>query len=223
MPVLSTSDLTRFFNEGENLFAQERPFLVDRYSPPLVAGTSVYTLPDYVISIRRITYLGKKLDPLPQRNYREVFQSVAQEGWPFWYIFNNIGANKVQLFPTPQVTIPAGTNLWGSDIPTSCIVEFNRATDNSTFVLPSWIRRQMLKQFVMKRKFELDGPGVNNKLAKYYDGKWQMSKGEFSELLDQLYYLSRKYMISEVVSSNYFPGQPVLPIDQFGSSVDEGE
>jgi hypothetical protein len=192
----------------------------------LVGGTSTYTLPDYVISIRRITYLGKKLDPLPQRNYREVFQSVAQEGWPFWYIFNNIGVNKIQLFPTPESSISSGTHLWSTDIPTSCIVEFNRATDNqgaSLFTLPIWIRRQMLKQFVMKRKFELDGPGVNTKLAKYFDEKWQMSKGEFAELLDQLYYLSRKYMISEVVSSNYFPGQPVLPINQFGSSVDEGE
>jgi hypothetical protein len=63
---------------------------------------------------------------------------------------------------------------------------------------------------------------MNLKLVKYYTDKWNQKKVEFSDYLDELYSLPRKILVDEIVSSNYFPGEPVLPINQFGISVDEG-
>lgn len=222
MPLFSSSDLTRFWNQGESDVSSDKPFLVDRYSPTIVSGTASYTLSDYVISIRRITWLGWKLDPLPQRNFREVFQSAPQSSRPFWYIYNNVGSNKIQLFPTPNVNLAAGTNLWDTDIPNCVVVEYYRISDNSSFVLPSFTKRQLLKAYVATRSYSIDGPGSNQKLATYYYKKWGQLKFEFSELLDDLAGRPRKLVINEIVSSNYFPGEPVLPIQQFGISVDEG-
>lgn len=222
MPLFNSSDLQRFFNQGENEISTDNPFLVDRLSIATTEGISTYQLPDYVGSIRRVTYLGQKCDPLNQRNLREVFQSATQQGRPFWYIFNNIGAVKIKLFPAPGDTIAQGTNLWSTDIPKSVIVEFYRATDNVTFVLPDWIRRQILKYYVAFRSYSIDGPGCNLKMAAYNMGRWVQGKQYFADVLHFLFTNPRKFCISDIVSSNYYPGEPVLPIDQFGTSVDEG-
>src|SRR4051812_33857872 len=99
---LFTSTLvSRLSNEGENDFAVTSPCIVKRISLTITAGTSTYTLPDDVKSIRRITWKGIKLDPLTQRNFRELFQSATQTGKPFWYVFNNVGLNQIQFFPNP--------------------------------------------------------------------------------------------------------------------------
>lgn len=222
MPIFTSTDLERFANQGENDFSVDRPFLMDRYSLTIVGGIANYVLPDYVNSIRRVSFLGQKLDPMTQRNQREVFQAANQTGTPFWYVFNNIAANTIRLFPTPEQSIAPGTLLWSSDIPTCCVVEFFRSSDNSTFVLPPWKKRQMLKSYIKYRSYGIDGPGYNVALRKYYKQRWEFSETQFSELLDYLYNAPRKLVISEIVSSNYFPGEPVLPIDQFGISVDEG-
>ena len=223
MPTFNSSDLNRFFNQGENEISGEKPFLFDRLEIATQSGTSTYTLPDYVTSIRRVTFLGWKLDPLPERNFREVFQSNPSFGQPFWYIYNNIGANKIQLFPTPNQTLVPGVDPWATDIPTQCIVEFARATDNNNFIIPLPLRRQLLKNYVAYRCYQVDGAGRNNKLTKYYKEKWAFWKQQFVELLDDLYNSPRKYIVSEIVSNNTFPGEPVLPIGQFGISVDEGD
>ena len=225
MPLFQSSDLQRFYFQGENEVSSEKPFLVDRVSLATVAGTipAIFTLPDYCVSIRRVTYQAQMLDPLPQRNLREVFQSATQTGKPFWYIYNNVGQNQIQLFPAPGDNLSVLANVWGSDIPNALIVEFYRATDNQTFTIPTYLRRQLLKQYVAMRANQIDGPGYNAKLAKYFGQKWQMKKGEFAEWLDYLYNAPRKLGVNEVIGSNYFPGEPVLPIAQFGISVDEGE
>jgi hypothetical protein len=223
MPVFTNETLTRFFNQGEDHISHERPFLVGRLSLDIVANTAVYTLPDYVISIKRITYKGMKLDPLPQRNFREVFQSATQKGRPFWYVYNNVGINKIQLFPCPNESVAdATTNLWDTSIDTSVIMEYYRVTENSTFILPAWIRRQLLKLYVAKQCFSIEGAGQNIKMARYFDARWENKKEEFFSLLRELYEKPRKLMTNEVVSSNYFPAGPVLPIASFGIGVDDG-
>lgn len=222
MPNLTNADIERFIDDGENDFSTEKHFLVSRYSPAIVVGTANYVIPDYFLSIRRVTYLGQKLDPLTRRNQNEVFQAATQVGKPFWYVFNNIGALTVKLFPTPESNLASGTNLWSTDIPTCCIFEGYRASDASTFVIPAWKRRQLLKPYVNKRVAQVDGPTMDLKAVKYFEQRWMQAKGQFSQSLDTLYGGARKLVISEIVSSNYFPGEPVLPIDQFGTSVDEG-
>jgi hypothetical protein len=223
MPLTTTPDLQRFYYQGENEFCADKQFLVDRLSVATVRGQSNYSLPDFVLSIRRITWLGQKLDPLTKRNEREVFQSATQQGTPFWYVFNNIGANLISFFPQPLLNLNAAPNCWTSDnIANYVIVEFYRSTDNVSFVIPSWKRRQLLKNYVAYRQAIQDGGSYSRTVANYYKSKWDTAKAFFVDTLDDLYGSARKLMVDEIVSSNYFPGEPVLPINQFGVSVDEG-
>jgi hypothetical protein len=108
------------------------------------------------------------------------------------------------------------------DIPTACIVEYYRASDNNTFVLPSYAKRQLLKQYAAMQLYKMEGSGQNKKLSQYFTSKYQMFKQGFIDHLDYLHNRPRKFVVNEIVSSNYFPAQPILPIDMFGTGVDEG-
>ena len=224
MPLISTTDLQRFYDQGENDFCSEKQFLVDRLSINTQSGVSDYQLPDYVLSIRRISWLGQKLDPLTKRNQREVFQSATQQGTPFWYVFNNITTPcYISFFPKPQAILPTSSNPWiSTEIAKCCIVEFYRATDNTNFVIPAWKKNQLLKNYVCLRAAMIDGGSYSKNSINYYKQKLNLYKQIFVEILDELYNAPRKLMVDEIVSSNYFPGEPVLPINQFGVSVDEG-
>jgi hypothetical protein len=41
-------------------------------------------------------------------------------------------------------------------------------------------------------------------------------------LIDELHAAPRKLFVSDVVSGNWFPGSPMLPIDKFGIGVETG-
>lgn len=224
MPAISDAILERIFNQGEVECSVERPFLVKRISPTASIGVADYVLPDECINIRKMMWLGWKMDPLPQRNWREVFQGQNyQVGRPFWYVYNNIGLQTVKLFPAPDQITAAAMNPWKpNDIENSFIVEYYTASDNVNFVLPDWIKRQLLKLYVSKYVYTIEGPNQSLKLAKYFADKWNLKKQEFYLLLDALYGSPRKLVTSQIISNNYFPGSPVLPITKFGISVEPG-
>jgi hypothetical protein len=131
-PTFSAALITRFQNEAEEIFAREFPCLIDRISLDIVSGTSIYTLPSYIIDIRKITWKGKRLAPLSHRRYRENF-SPSSSGTPEYYIHNNIGQSQIKFLPSPNETIVSSTsNLWGSNISSKVIVEYYRAPSFSS-------------------------------------------------------------------------------------------
>ena len=251
--VNSTSNtVSRLSGEAENNFAVEFPCILKRISLTVSIGESLVTLPDDVVSIRRVSWKGYKLDPLPQRNFREVFQNATQVGRPFWYVFNNVGQNLIQLFPAANEALPVGaganlfdsntglfdsagglfdtftganvgTNLYSSNIPNCCIVEYFQAPDFVSAVIPSYIRKRLLKSFVLRGCFNIEGQGQNRKASAYFKDRWRMLKEMYGGLLDELHNKPRKLIVNGITSSYFFPGNPILPIDKFGTSVDAGE
>lgn len=225
MPIFDSATVNRMVQQGEQNISVDKPFLTDRYSPPVVAGTGTYVLPNYVLSIRRVTYKGMKLDPLPQRNQREIFQGADQQSKPFWYIFNNLGQNTIKIFPTPSENLSAGSGatLYTTDIPNCLIIEFWRVADSSTFKVPAYLRRQLLKQYAAKQLLMLEGSGQNKKLSKFFEEKWKTVKQSFIDHIDYMATTPRKMIVGEISGQNYFPASPILPISNFGIGVDEGE
>lgn len=222
--LFQTTTVDRFAAEGEQDFADDARCILARTALSIVANTHTYAVSDRTLSIRRITWKGKKLDPLPQRNFREVFQSATQVGTPFWYVYNNIGLGQIRFFPTPPETIAAVTNdLYGSEIANRVIVDYFRTSNGTTFQIPLYIRRRLLKAYVLQGCFNLQGPGQNLKAAKYYSEKYKTLKDAYIQLLQELHSKPRKLVVNGFTASNFFPAQPILPVSRYGQSVDIGD
>ena len=223
MSLWSDQTITRFSQEGENDFAEDFPCILTRMSLPVVANQARYTLPDNVRSIRRVTWQGWKLDPLGQRNMREVFQYATQVGKPYWYVFNNIGANIVQFFPIPNVTInPSGLNLYSDAITTDVIIEYFILPDFVTYTIPNYIRRRMLKTYVLWKCFGVEGAGQNIKNREYFNKRFAQLKEKYGEFLNEIHNKSRKLCLNGITSYQFFPGSPILPVTRFGVGIDDG-
>jgi hypothetical protein len=223
MSLWPSETIIRFSQEGENDFVGDYPCILTRMSLPVVKNQSTYTLPDSIKSIRRITWKSWKLDPLGQRNMREVFSYATQVGKPYWYIFNNIGANNVQFFPIPDETInPSNKDLWGDAITTDVIIEFFILPDYANYIIPRYFRRRLLKTFVLNRCFAIEGQGQNLKSRDYFNNRWNALKGKYGQFLDEIHNKSRKLCLNGITSSQFFPATPVLPVSRFGVGVDDG-
>src|SRR5438046_3542154 len=105
MSLFDTATRTRFAQQGEVAFATSYPCILKRTSLAIVQGTHTYQIPNDVLNIKRLTWKGAKLDPLPSRDSRAAFGNLTSTGKPFWYIFNNIGQNLLRLFPVPNESI----------------------------------------------------------------------------------------------------------------------
>lgn len=223
MPLWNSNQIIRFSQEGENDFTDEFPCILTRMSLPIVKNQAIYTLPDSIRSIRRITWKGFKLDPLGQRNMREVFSYATQVGKPYWYIFNNVGANNIQLFPIPDQTVnPSGLDLWSDAIVSDVIIEYFILPDFATYVIPQYFRRRLLKTYVLKNCFSIEGQGQNLKNRDYFTGRWQQLKQAYGMFLDEIHNKSRKLCLNGITSSQFFPSSPVLPVSRFGIGIDDG-
>jgi len=225
MSLWTSESIIRYSQEGENDFSEEYPCLLTRISLTITKNVSTYTLADDVKSIRRISWQGFKLDPLSQRNMREVFSYATQVGKPYWYVFNNVGANNVRFFPIPDSNIsPAsgGANLYGSDIKSDVIIEYYRVPDYANYVIPEYFRRRLLKSYVMNMCFAKEGQGQNVKNRDYFRQRWQYLKAKYGIFLDEVHNKPRKLCLNGITSSQFFPAAPVLPVSRFGIGIDDG-
>lgn len=197
MPNLwSAATITRFSQQAENIFAREVPCIIDRKSIAIVSGTHTYTLDSSVIDIRKVTWKGTKLDPAHFRDFVDSNLSITRTGTPTDYIFNNIGQNQIRFFPIPNVSISStSSNLFGSAIPDRVIYEFYRMPDYSTYIIPDFFRRRLIKAYVLSQCYAIEGKGQDLKAAKYWENKWNYLKEVYSSLLDELINSPRRIIV----------------------------
>lgn len=227
MPVFTTEQLNRYTLAAEQEFSIDFKCIIDRVALPIVSGTSLYTLDDNVIDIRRITYRGIKIDPASHRTLRESFGGFnsTASGTPTDYIYNNLGQMTIKLFPTPAETLPSSQlNLFTpSVILAQCIVEFYTVADGIDYRIPEYIRRRLLKAYVLKQAFLAEGKGQNIKMSKYWDKKWQYLKELYgNQIYDQLN-TPRRLMLGGSSLKNQYLARPQLPVSMQGYGVDPGE
>src|SRR5215510_1780482 len=221
MPVVfDDATIQRFSEQGENKFVTDTRCIIDRTSLAIVNGTNQYTLPDYVLDIRRVTWRGKWIEPIPHRQFREGYFPFSSQSEPTQYIYNNIGAQKIQFFPTPAETIAAATtDLYGASISTSVIIEFTRTPDFVNFTIPPWFRRYLLKNYVLKMCFAIESKGQNIKASKYFDAKYKNLYETYQLLLEDFINKPRSLMASVYPILRQRPPAPVLPAS-FGTYVE---
>ncbi len=221
MAIFSSADVERIILRGEEDISVEVPFLVDRFSPAIVAGTQAYAMPSDMHSIRRVTWLGEKLFPQDHRNFRS-YVNTGQAGKPYTYIFNNIGQLEIVFYYVPNMNIAAGSvDLWLDDIPTAVIIEYYRVANGTTFILPDYWRRRLLKIYLKRQTYKMEGPGQKKSFAVYYEKRWTVAVAEFNSHVNDMINKSRKLTIQ----GSIFLGQQVygtlrLP-SNFGIGVDD--
>jgi len=220
-PVWDAETILRFANRGEDIFAVENNVIIERIALDIVSGTSQYTLPDYVYNVRKVLWKGYRLDPISHRDYRDGFIIPPILGLPREYIYNNIGKQIIQLVPTPNETVTSVlTGLYGTEIPARVIVEYYRLPDHVDVMIPTYIRRRLLKCYVAKMCFAIEGRGQNLKASKYFDEKWKFLQGFYAEILEDLVTKPRRLVSDYEYDPNYVTPFAHLNPNQFGIGVD---
>lgn len=227
MPIFSTEQLNRYTLAAEQEFANEFKCIIDRVALPIVSGTFLYELDDNIIDIRRITYRGIKIDPASHRNLRESFGgfSSSASGTPTDYIYNNVGQMTIKLFPTPAETLSSSQeNLFTPDvIREQCIVEFYTTADGIDYRIPEYVRRRLLKAYVLRQAFLAEGKGQNIKTSKYWNAKWEYLKELYGNQIQDQLNTPRRLMMGGSSGMRHYLARPQLPINMQGYGVDPGE
>ena len=217
------------------------PCIVDRIALEVYAQIALYTLPSYVQGIRRITWLGKKLDPLPAQIYRMQRTSTpagisgtfnpnafysgtffsgtiagTPHGTPTHYVYQDYGLKTIRLFPAPNISVASiATNLWGSEIGNRVIVEFFRYPDGS-HTLPEPFKRSLSKYWVLSKAFLREGAGQDLKAAEYYNVLYMRGLKIFDKINKQCFVA--KHNVGEY-RTRTIP-RPTLPVDKIGIPVE---
>lgn len=224
MAIFTSDQLNNYTLQAEQDFCDEYRCIIDRLALDIVIGTDLYVLPDNVIDIRRITYRGDKVYPISHRDMREYFQGNSPQSRPLNYIYNNVGQLTIKLFPAPAETIIAANEdlLLPTVIANQCIVEFYTAPNGIGYRLPEYLRRRLLKTYVLKQAFLSEGKGQNLKASVYWEKKWNMLKKMYGEQLNDQLNTPRR-----LISGGYHERQvllpPILPYSKRGIGVDPGE
>ena len=222
MAVWSDATIERYKERGEKEFCSTHPCIVARVAPAITAGTAVYTLSDYILNIRRVTWKGKKLDPIPYREFRENSFSEESSGVPRAYVFSHTNINQIRLFPTPSESLAAETgDLFNADqILTSCVIEYWSMPDHIDLTIPDFLRRRLLKMYVNKQLFALEGRGKSNRNVKYYAELWEKLHTDYAQILSDLMNKPRKLVNGDPVSAHVAGyKKPILP-SNYGYGVD---
>ena len=221
----SDSTISRFAQEAETSIIVDNDLLVDRISLALSASINQYQIPDCVTSIRRVTYLGYPLEPYSGQEFiwSGSYPKTITSSKPGFYIYSNFGQKVIKLFPAPPIDLPASTDdLWDvTAITTSFIIEFNRQPDFVTedLRLPTELRRQYVKTYVLKNCFKQEGKGQDLKASAYFAQKAQMESRDIIQYKNNLSSSIINSRQPQQINPLYIkPGRPQLP-PQFGVTV----
>lgn len=219
----TTAQLERFRQDAE-LDVAELDVIVDRIALSVVRGQSDYELPEYLTSIRSITYRGEHLTPY---SGQELIRSgstpmFAELGKPREYIFSYRGVATIALYPRPEETIAAPvTSLWeNTAIQNGVIIEFYRGPDftSEVYRIPPILRSCYFEDYIYSRAYEIEGKEQDMAAANFHEKLWQESFKEIKDVVNQI-----RKCVSYEVRPQIFNGQvaqkhPRLP-SNFGKVV----
>lgn len=225
MENFTDAQITSFAHQAEIQLTAESDSLVDRYAVPIISGQTEYQLPTRIIDVRRITYRGKKLDPFSGQDliWSGSTPNTPAQGIPKFYTYSYKGYPVIKLYPAPSENLPTPVDsLWTVEgIRNSLCVEFVSEPDftsGSDLRIPSTIRRQYVKDFVMYRCFKREGKGMDPRAATYFKMKFEMDKAEHREISAQIFKCIPA-QLEPYVQRKKFVGRPVLP-PRFGEIVE---
>jgi hypothetical protein len=189
-------------------------------------GQSVYTLPWYVRTVSRITWLGRKVDAVSWSDLQQLTPATAWvsptvsletgQGRPLYYAMHPTNPWDIRFYPCPNQAFGQGPDPYSPDYGNYCIVSAWRNIDytylDPTALLPPYIDRRTRKAYVLSKAFALEGKGQNMKAAQYYSQLFEFLIEEFMKINSGCY-VGQKYMLDdgELSVDNFKYPKPILP------------
>jgi hypothetical protein len=195
------------------------------------AGQSLYTLPNYVRTLRRVTWRGRTLDA---ENWEEltmltpatvtvgnasVFNEESSIGRPLYYAMHPTNPYDIRVYPTPGESFSnAGEpNVYAPQFNTpSCIIDYYREPDttnvNPVISIPPYVLRRTQKAYVLWKAFAQEGPGQSLKISSYYQMKYNFLIEQF-RAINEGCFAGKRYSIEDgmlEINGFRYP-RPMLP------------
>ena len=235
MPIWSDTLLTQLSGDVEQEIVKQVDCLFFRFCLATTLGVSVYTLPNYVRSVRSIAWRGRKLDPVSWEEMQLLTPATAivSEGAgptypatgietsvsrPLWYAMHPTNIFDIRMYPCPNETFSSSAEPPYSPSPNgaSCIVTCWRNPDetftDSTALLPSYIDRRTRKAYVLWKAFEKDGKGQNANAAAFYKQKFEFLMSQFGKINEGAFIAKRYEIDDSILTIDRFRyPRPLLP------------
>lgn len=222
--IWSDEVLELLAGDAEQDINQAVACLFHRFFLTITAGTSVYTLPDKVRSIERVTWRGRKVWPMNWEDLQTITPHTVvvdpstrietSESRPMWYALHPTNVHDIRFYPTPNESFTNTGDPLSPDTGAKCIISCFRNIDISdvTSSLPSYIDRRTRKAYILWKAFEKEGNGQNLKAAQYYMKKYQFLIEQFRSINEGAF-ISKKYSLDDGslsdISTRY--PRPTLP------------
>ena len=225
-PIWTDDFLNGLAAAAEKQIAIDVPCIFQIFSMPTTTGVSVYTLPSFVKGVRRVTWLGRKVEPLNWEQFVLLTPATVFVGpgnshnietsnsRPQWYTQHPTNVKDIRFFPTPDRTFP-GTDDPYKPTPTSgCLIAYNSYINNNSPLtsLPSYVDQRTRKAYILWKAFEQEGVGQDMNAAKYYKSLYSFLIEQFN-LINDGCFVSKKYSLGDGLFGleNYRYPKPLLP------------
>ncbi len=229
--IWSNAQIDQWAVDAVGQLAVEVNCIWQREAISVIKGISVVTLPNYVRTLRRVTWRGRSLDA---ENWEEltmltpatVFLSVgssanveSSQSRPLYYAMHPTNPYDIRLYPTPNETFtPAGEpDVYSPQVNSpSCIIDYYREPDttntNPIISIPKYILRRTQKAYVLWKAFSSEGKGQDLKAASYNHMKWLFLVEQFRKINEGCF-VGKKYSIDDGMLSidGFRYPRPILP------------
>jgi len=234
MSIWTDQQLNQWSADAEQDINKRIPSLIYyRFCLQVTQGISVYTLPSFVRTVSRVSWLGRKLDPVnwDELTYLTPATAVLNDnqvdtiptviGRPLYYAKHPTNPLDIRLYPTPNLTLSADAQdpyspLPETSTPQACIIACWRSTDSTfsdpTALLPPYVDRRLRKAYVLWKAFSAEGKGQNLNASKYYKALYEWLITHFIAI-NQGAYVSKRYAIEDgliTIDAFRYP-RPILP------------
>lgn len=224
MGIWTTNYLEQLAGDAEQQINQEGNFIYKRFCMATVAAQSLYTLPSFVRGVIRITWRGRKLDPVTWEELQQLTPATAApytdnqlRGRPLYYAMHPTNPYDIRFMPTPNESFDGSGDPFspvtdGSTCIVSCWRNIDSTFTDPTALLPNYIDRRTRKAYVAWKAFESEGRGQDLQASMYYSQKFSFLIEQF-KLINTGCYISKRYSLGDgrIEIDNFRYPRPMLP------------
>lgn len=223
--IWSDTYLNQVLTDAAHDIVSQVNCLFHRFYLETTSGTPVYTLPDKVKGIKRITWRGKELTPLSWMELEALapgnaFISVGVNtdgtaSVPQFYALHPTNILDIKFYPTPNESLSSTGGDPFSPTPNEerCTISCWRAIDDSIpeATLPGYVNRRTRKAFALWRAYGKEGIGQNSKASMYYQKRYKLLIDLFRKINGGTFACIRYAFDEGLPPMGRRPAKPVLP------------